>query len=130
MIEKGICNKGFIWNSINCECESDKSCNVEEYLDYANFKCRKRSVDELIEECTENVEEAKITGTTLFECNSVKHKNKSRSSCTIYIVLIVIVFRICIEIGTYFACKYMNHWYLKNDFSCIKFDTRTQTTIY
>ena len=50
---------------------------------------------------------------TLFECNSVEHKNKCRSSCTIYVVLIVIVLTICIGIGTYFAYKYMNHWYLK-----------------
>ena len=56
MIEKGICDKGFIWNPSNCECECDKSCDVEEYLDYLNCKCRKRLVNELIEECTENVE--------------------------------------------------------------------------
>ena len=26
--------KGSIWNASNCECESDKSSNVGEYLDY------------------------------------------------------------------------------------------------
>ena len=35
------------------ECECDKSCDVGEYLDYENCKCRKRLVDNLIEECTE-----------------------------------------------------------------------------
>ena len=102
LIDKGICDKGFIWNPSNCECECDKSYNVGEYLDYVNCKCRKRLVDKLIEECNENVEEAKITGITLFECNSSEHKNKCRSSCTIYVVLIVIVFTICTGIGTYF----------------------------
>ena len=29
LIEKGICDKGFIWNPDNCECECDKSCDVE-----------------------------------------------------------------------------------------------------
>ena len=29
LIEKGICDKGFIWNPDNCECECDKSCHVE-----------------------------------------------------------------------------------------------------
>ena len=73
----------------------------------------------------------KITGITLFECNSLEHKNKCISSCTIYVVLIAIVFTIYIGIGTYFVYhKYMNHWYFKNDVSRIKFDTRTQTTIY
>ena len=94
-------------------------------MDYANCKCRKRLVDKLIEECTKNIDEI-----TLFECNSVEHKNKCRSSCIIYVVLIVIVFTICIGIGTYFAYKYTNHWYLKIDVSRIKFNTRTQTTIY
>ena len=88
------------------------------------FKCRNRLVDKLIEECAGNVDKI-----TLFECNSVEHKNKWRSSCTIYVVLIVIVLTIYIGIGTYFAYKYMNHWYLKNDVTRIKFGTRTQTTI-
>ena len=35
LIDKGICDKGFIWNPSNCD--------DGEYLDYANFKCRKKS---------------------------------------------------------------------------------------
>ena len=27
LIDKGICNKGFIWNPSNCECECDKNCD-------------------------------------------------------------------------------------------------------
>ena len=34
LIDKGECDKGFIWNPSNCECECDKSCDVGEYLDY------------------------------------------------------------------------------------------------
>ena len=41
LIEKGVCNKGFIWNPSNCECECDKSCDIGEYLNYENCKCRK-----------------------------------------------------------------------------------------
>ena len=99
-------------------------------LDYVNCKCRRRLIDKLVEKCTENNDNVKIAGITLFECNSVEHKNKCKPSCTIYVVLIVIVFVTCIGIGTYFAYKYMNHWYLKNDISRIKFNNRTQTTIY
>ena len=50
--DKGVCNKGFIWNPSNCECECDKACDVGEYLDYENCKCRKKLVDE----CAETVE--------------------------------------------------------------------------
>ena len=57
LIDKGVCEKGFIWNPCNCECECDKSCEVGEYLDYENCKCRKKLVDKLVEECTENAEE-------------------------------------------------------------------------
>ena len=56
LIDKGVCNKGFIWNPSNCECECDKPCDIGEYLDYSNCKCRKRLVDKLIEECTEDID--------------------------------------------------------------------------
>ena len=36
LIEKGVCNKGFVWDPSNCECECDKSCHVGEYLDCKN----------------------------------------------------------------------------------------------
>ena len=105
LIDKGICDKGFIWNPSNCECECDKSCDVGEYLDYENCKCRKKLVDKLVEECTENIDEVKIAGTALFD-----HRNECKSSCTIYVVLIAIVFTIRIGNGTYFLYyKYMNH---------------------
>ena len=35
-------DKGFIWNPSNCECDCDKSCDIGEYLDYKNCKCRKK----------------------------------------------------------------------------------------
>ena len=50
LMDKGICDKGFIWNLSNCECECDKSCNVGEYLDDENCKCRKKFIDKLTEE--------------------------------------------------------------------------------
>ena len=104
MIYKGICDKGFIWNLSNCECECDKSCDVGEYLDYASCKCRKKLVDKILEECTENIDEVKIAQIALF-----KRRNECKSSFTIYVVLITIVFTISIGIGTYFIYyKYMN----------------------
>ena len=60
LIDKSVYDKGFIWNSSNCECQCDKGCDVGEYIDYENCKCRKKLVDPLIEECTENIEETKL----------------------------------------------------------------------
>ena len=70
-IDKGICDRGYAWNPSSCECECDKSCDLGEYLDYENCKCRKRLVDKLVEECNENIDEEKLTKIDLFE-----HKNE------------------------------------------------------
>ena len=101
MIDKGVCDKGFIWDPSNCECEYDKSCDIGEYLDYENCKCRKKVVDKLVEECTENVEEVKLTKINSAEDENM-HKNKC-SSCIMYIVLISVIFTINVGIGTYFV---------------------------
>ena len=84
-VDKGVCNKGFIWNPSNYECGCDKSCDIREYLDYSNYKCRKKIIDELVEECTESIEETRPIQT------SAKNKHKW-SSCTIYRVSFWIFF--------------------------------------
>ena len=56
MINKSIRDDGFIWCSRICECECDKSCDVGEYLDYANCKCRKGMTDKLFEEYSEGID--------------------------------------------------------------------------
>ena len=53
LIDKGVFDEGFIWKPSNCECECDKSCDIGEYLEHENCKCRKKVVDKLIEECIE-----------------------------------------------------------------------------
>ena len=83
LIDKGMRDKEFIWNPSNCECGCDEACDVGEYLDYENCKCRKELVDELVGECTETVEEVKLAKITLDE-NENSYKC---SSCTVYTVL-------------------------------------------
>ena len=43
LIHKGVCDKGYIFNPSNCECECDKSCNISQYLDYSDSKCKKNN---------------------------------------------------------------------------------------
>ena len=118
-----VCDKGFICNPSNCECECDKSCNIGEYLDYKNCKCRKKLVNKLVEECTENIEETKLV-----EKTSAKNENKHRcSSCILFIVLFSLSFAINVGMGIYFV---YSHWYLKKDIPSVKFDTNTQTINY
>ena len=52
---------------INYQWEFNKPWDVGEYLDYENCKCRKWSVDKLVEESGEYVDEAKLAGVTLFK---------------------------------------------------------------
>ena len=73
LIDNGMCDKGFIWNPIKCQCECDKPCDVGEYLDYKSCKCRKRLVEKLVEECSENIDE-KLYSEEIY----------ARSSCTTY----------------------------------------------
>ena len=74
LVDQGVCDKGFIWNPSICECECNKSCNIGEYLDYSNCKCRKKIVDLLVEKCTENIEETNLVEKTLD-----KNENKCNS---------------------------------------------------
>ena len=67
MIDKLMCDKGFIWNPSNCECEFDRSCDVGRYLNYEKCKCRKRLIDKLVEECIENIDGNKMASVTLNE---------------------------------------------------------------
>ena len=48
LIDRGRCDKGFIQNPSNCECDFDKLCDVGEYLDYKNCKYRKKLISKLV----------------------------------------------------------------------------------
>ena len=104
LIDKGICDKGFIWNPSNCECECDETCDIGEYLDYENCKCRKELGDKLIDECTETIEEVKLAKITLAKNeNENKYSSCECSSCTVYIVLMIVFFTIFTGITIYFV---------------------------
>ena len=122
LIEKGICDNGFVWNPNKCKCEFDKSCDVRDYLDYERCKCRKRLVDKLIEECSEDIDENKlIYNRTLNDYGNVCN------SCTIYIVLLAIL--LIINIGISCAFIYFL-WYLKEDNTSItNINADTETVI-
>ena len=106
IIDKERCDTGFIWNPSVCDCECDKSCDVGEYLDYQNSKCRLKIVDKLDEECSEF--EMIYNGTL----NAIPLSNHGKvcNSCRIYIVLFAIFSIISVSISSIFIYF---HWYLK-----------------
>ena len=116
LIDKGMCHKAFIWNPSNCEC--DKSCDIGEYLDYVNCKCRKSLIDKLVDECIETVEEVKPAIINLGE----------NENSIMYTVLFRMFFTINLGgTGAYFVYFY---WYLKKDSLHVDFNTHKETTIY
>ena len=60
------------------------------------------------------------------ELHSAENENKY-SSCKVYIVLMIVVFTICTRITIYFV--YYNWSSIKNNVSCIKFNTPKETKI-
>ena len=80
-----MCDKEFVWNLNNCKCECHKLCDVGKYLDYKNCKWRKRLIDNLVEECSENTD-----GNGMIYNGTLNYYRKICNSCTIYIVLLVI----------------------------------------
>ena len=112
LIDKGMYDKRFIGNPSNCECECDKLCDIGEYLDYKNGKFRKRIIDKLVEECSENTDgNEMLYNETLSTIPSNVYK-KICGSCVVYIVLLVVflITNICIcSVFIYF------HWHLKKD---------------
>ena len=117
-----MCDKGFIRNSSNCECECNKSCDFGEYLDYKNCKCRKKLVDKLVEECNENIDGYKMRHNETLDVIPLNDYKKVRNSRTIYIVLSAVFFITSICISSVFIYF---HWYLKNDSVPVKFNPGT-----
>ena len=67
-----------------------------------NCKCRKL-VDKLIDECAETIEEVKLANTTIFE-NENKYGSCERSSCRVFIVLMIVVYFIILFLWYYLFC--------------------------
>ena len=107
-----MCDKGFIWNPSNCECKCNKSCDIVEYLDYKNCKCRKKIFDKLVEECSENIDGNEMLYNETLDVIPLNVYKKVCSSCIVCIVLFVVflIESICI------CCVFIYfYWYLKED---------------
>ena len=110
LIDKGMCDKGFTWNPSNCECEFDKSYDIGEYSDYKNFRHKKRIIDKLVEECSENIDGNEMLYSETLNAIPLNVYKKACHSCMVYIVLLVIflITNICI------CCIFIHfYWYLK-----------------
>ena len=102
LIDKEMCDEGFIWNPNNCNCKCDK-CNIGEYLDYKNCRCRKKIIDKLTEECSENIDGNEMLYNETLEIIS-SSDDKTSDSCIVYIILfsVFLIINISMAIYVYF----------------------------
>ena len=107
-----MCDKGFIWNPSNCNCECDKSCDIGEYLDYNNCKYRRKIVVSLVEECSRNIDENEMIYNETLDTIRLNYYKKVCGSCAIYIVLFVVFLVTSLVISSAFIYFY---WYSKKN---------------
>ena len=118
LIDKGVCNKGYIFNPSKCKCECDKSCNTGQYLEHLDCKCKKKTIDLIVEECTEyDDNKTKLVNKTVTKTDNktklviktvTKNDNKTKivnktveNSCKVYTVLTIA----SLVISTVYAIK-------------------------
>ena len=78
-------------------------------MDYSDCKCKKKLIDPLIEECTENDDQRKVVNITVENENE---NNYECASCIVYIILMIVASTIFTAITVYLV--YYN-WYLINN---------------
>ena len=111
LVSKLVCDKGYMWNPSTCSCECDKYCEVGQYLDYKNCVCRKKLIDDLIEQCTSIVDIEIKNGLDIFT-NFTVTKNivtpvNSDNSTNIYLFLFVAVLIVAVLVaaGFIYYCR-------------------------
>ena len=127
LVNKMVCDKGYIWNHSNCACECDKSCGIDQYLDYKSCVCRNILVDKLVEECT-NV----VYGDTIYNKTLTGTSSNDCASCTPYIVLFTVFLSMSLIINGAFVCFL---WYKNKQLNLKKYVldvkySKNETLIY
>ena len=107
LVSKLVCDKGYMWNTSTCACECDKYCEVGQYLDYKNCVCRKKLIDDLIEQYTSIVDIKTKNGTDIFTSSTATN---SDNSTNIYLFLFVAVLTVAVLVAAGFI-----YYYRKNN---------------
>ena len=145
LIDKGLCDKGYIFNPGNCKCECDKSCNTSQYLDYLDCKWKKK-IDLIVEKCTEydDDDQTKLVNKTVTKNDNktkliiitvTKNNNKTKivnktveNSCKVYIILTIVGKVTSTVYSTYFV--YYNRFLIKNKDFCTKYNPHKEIIIW
>ena len=105
LINKLVCDKGYIWNPSTCSFECDRLCDVGQYLDYKNCVCRRSVVDRMVEECI-NIAD----GDAIYNETSLVHVDDCPSR-TPYVILLVVFLLTSAIIRGVFVYYYRNRFH-------------------
>ena len=101
-VSKLACDKGYMWNPSTCSCQCDRYCETGQYLDYKNCVCRKKIIDDLIEQCTSIVD--------MDIKNNTFSKKSNEASSNIYFVLFIVFLVLFIL----FLVVFIYYWHKDN----------------
>ena len=51
----GSCKGDYMWNPSTCHCECNKSCKIDEYLDFKSCSCKKHLFGKLVLACEDEI---------------------------------------------------------------------------
>ena len=100
LVNKLVCDKGYMWNPSTCACKFDKLCEVGQYLDYRECVCRKKLIDDLIEQCTTVVDIEICNGTDL-----LTSKESSSSNIYLYLFVALLIIMLLSAAGVFYYCR-------------------------
>ena len=89
LVSKLVCDKGYMWNPSTCSCECDRYCETSQYLDYKNCLCRKKIIDDLIEQYT-SIVDMDIKNNTLSKKNDESFSNTYLILFIVFLMLFIL----------------------------------------
>ena len=78
-----------MWNPSTCSCECDRYCETGQYLDYTNCVCRKKIIDDLIEQCA-SIVDIEIKNNTFSKKSDESSSNIYLNLFTVFLVLLIL----------------------------------------
>ena len=78
-----------MWNPSTCAYECDKYCKIGRYLDYKNCICRKKIIDDLIEQFY-SIVDIEIKNNALFKKNNESFNNTYLILFIVFLVLFIL----------------------------------------
>ena len=103
LVSKLVCEKRYMWNPSTCACECGKYCEVGQYLDYRECVCRKKLIDDLIEQCTTVVDMEIGNSSSL-----LTSKDSSKSSIYLYLFVVLLIIASLSVAGSFYYFKKVN----------------------